>query len=180
MNNKEKNMNMVDETRNKIIEMDVTQAPHIFFHPGYISMEESLKRYENSGNKELAEYVQKEILKFAESYKGKYLNPDNVEVGEGVTIQLFSDAHAGTVIRKTVKSVTVRRDKATLKDSFKPEFHAGGFAAHCSNQSQQEYNYERDPEGETITFRWSDKFQAYQSKGRFLKKGRKEFYDYNF
>lgn len=73
------------------------------------------------------------------------------------------------------------RDKATLNPDFKPEFIPGGFAAHCTNQSEQSYTYEPDEKGEVTTFHWSDKFQRYGQPGNLtLSKGRHEFYDYNF
>ena len=68
-----------------------------------------------------------------------------------------------------------------IKTNFKPEFVPGGFAAHCTNQEDQTYTYERDPNGETKTFRWSNKFGSYGKPGDLrLAKGRHEFYDYNF
>ena len=50
------------------------------------------------------------------------LTPATVQVGDGVTICYWSDRHAATVIKKTPLSLTVRRDKATLDPSFKPEW----------------------------------------------------------
>lgn len=106
-----------------------------------------------------------------------------VEVGDGVTMYLYSDAYACTVIAKTAKTITVQRDKATLDPNFKPEFVPGGFAAHCTNQDEQSYTYERDPNGEITKCYCSEK------KGRFttggdqsikIGLGRHEFYDYNF
>lgn len=109
------------------------------------------------------------------------LTPETVQVGDGVTVRLWSDAHAATVIKKTKFSVTVRQDKATLNPNFKPEFIPGGFAAHCVNQENQTYTYEPDPSGTVYTFRWSNKYCTYgQPENLRLIKGRHEFYDYNF
>ncbi len=83
----------------------------------------------------------------------------------------------------TAKTCKEQRDKATLDPNFKPEFIPGGFAAHCTNQDEQSYTYERDPNGEITKCYWSEK------KGRFttggdqsikIGPGRHEFYDYNF
>lgn len=107
----------------------------------------------------------------------------NVQVGDGVTICLYSDRNAGTVIKRTAKSITVQRDIATLDPNFKPEFVVGGFAGHCTNQNEQTYTYERDEEGSIETFRWSDKYGRYCGGGDQTIKiinGRHEFYDYNF
>ncbi len=109
------------------------------------------------------------------------INNYNIEVGDGVTIHLYSDAHAGTVIARTKNTLTIQRDKATLKDNWKPEIISGGFVGHCVNQDDQEYDYERDEKGRIYKAYWSN------VKGRFIaegclsiSKGRNEFYDYNF
>ena len=67
------------------------------------------------------------------------LHPFNVKVGDGVTICLWSDRHAATVIKVTKSSVTVRQDKATLDPNFKPEWVDGGFDVHCVNQGGKSY-----------------------------------------
>lgn len=106
-----------------------------------------------------------------------------IEVGDGVTLHFWSDAHACTVIAKTKTTITIQRDKATLNPEFKPEWIAGGFAGHCTNQDEQTYTYERDPNGEIYRCRWSEKYGRYQtgSDGSMkITRGRREFYDYNF
>lgn len=114
------------------------------------------------------------------SERGLY--PTNVEVGMGVTIPLYTDAIAYTVIKvsKSKKQITIQRDIATLSKDFKPEFIAGGFAGHCTNQSEQTYTYERNEDGETYVFRWSEKQQRYVYKHLRLIRGRHQFKDYNF
>lgn len=106
-----------------------------------------------------------------------------IEVGDGVTMYLWSDAHACTVIARTAKTLTIQQDKATLDPNFKPEWIAGGFAAHCTNSDEQEWTYERDPNGEIIKCRWSEKHGRWQtgSDGSIkIGRGRHEHYDYNF
>ena len=106
-----------------------------------------------------------------------------IEVGDGVTLHLWSDAHACTVIAKTKTTITVQRDKATLDPNFKPEWIEGGFAGHCTNQDEQTYTYEQDPNGETYKCRWSEKngrFQTGSDGSMRISRGRREFYDYNF
>ena len=103
-----------------------------------------------------------------------------VEVGDGVTLCLYSDAHAYTVIAKTAKTITIQRDKATLSPDFKPEFIPGGFAAHCTNQDEQKWSYERDPNGDVLKCRWSEKRGMFVYKGCQIRNGRHEYYDYNF
>lgn len=109
-------------------------------------------------------------------------------VGDGATMHLYSDAHAGTIIKAGKSSVVWQRDKAELlngAESGEPDalkFHVGGFAAHC--EGRQRYAYERNENGETITFsrrkngRWIRKGAT--MTGEDLTEGRYEHYDYNF
>lgn len=106
-----------------------------------------------------------------------------IEVGDGVTMYLYSDAHACTVIARTDKTLTIQRDKATRDLSFKPEWVPGGFSAICTNSGDQKWTYERDPDGEIIKCRWSEKHGRWQtgSDGSIkIGRGRYEHYDYNF
>jgi len=144
---------------------------------------EGLQRNIEKGKDDLIEYYAEEVREKAKDFQDKRLSPVSIKVGDGVTIRLWSDAHACTVIKKTKCSVTVQRDKATLNPDFKPKFEIGGFAAHCTNQDEQSYTYARNENGETTTFRWSNKKNRYQSGSDgsiILTKGRHEFYDYNF
>lgn len=121
--------------------------------------------------------AKQEVSRFHE----RCLTPETIKVGDGVTINLWSDRYAGTVIRVTKSMVIVQRDKATLDQNFKPEFEIGGFAAHCTNQNEQSYSYRPDPDGEIYKFHWSKKYRRYGQPGNLtLSKGRHEFYDYNF
>lgn len=106
----------------------------------------------------------------------------NIEIGEGITINLYSDSHAYTVIKRTKSTITIQRDKATLKPEFKPEFIEGGFSCICTNQNEQDYNYKKDKDGHIITLRWSNKYNTWSTgnHGRSVSLGRHEFYDYNF
>lgn len=114
----------------------------------------------------------------AEAY-GRYFK-DNVKVGDGATIHYWSDAHAGTVVKKTAKTLTIRQDKATLAEDWKPEFIPGGFAAHCINQNEQRWTYEPNENGCVYVAYWSEKKCGYYSHGLHVTPGRHEFYDYNF
>lgn len=135
------------------------------------------RAYWNGGGKEFAD--RKRQLEFEIA---KELNRE-IEVGDGVTYRLWSDAYACTVIKKTKKTLLIQRDKATLDPNFKPEWVAGGFAAHCTNNGDQEYTYERNENGEIYRCNWSEKNGRYQSgcDGSIrITRGRHEFYDYNF
>lgn len=103
-----------------------------------------------------------------------------LQVGDGVTLNLWSDKHACTVIKRTAKTITVQQDTATLDPNFKPEWVAGGFAGHCTNQDEQTYTYERNLKGRTYTLRFSNKYGRFMYLEKPISIGRHEFYDYNF
>lgn len=148
---------------------------------GMVKQELEFVDFEEKENKEVPEYVYHYADEFIRERADIMLTPNRINVGDGVTVNLWSDRYAATVIKKTAKSVTVRRDKATLDPNFKPEWIAGGFAGHCVNQDEQSYTYEPNENGELYTFRWSDKYGHYgQPNDLTLSKGRHEFYDYNF
>lgn len=103
-----------------------------------------------------------------------------IKEGDGVTYHLYSDSHACTVIKKTKQKIIMQQDKATRDPSFEPKFIVGGFAAHCVNQNEQKWLYERDNEGAIIEARWNEKHGAFMYCGKPVTLGRHEFYDYNF
>lgn len=174
--------NLETEAVEMVKSTDQINAHHILNHPLFHSKLETAERFQTKGDSGMVDHMMKDILEFTQSYDEANLTPDNVEVGQGVTIKLWSDSHAGTVIKKTKTQVTVQRDRATLDPDFKPEFYEGGFAGHCHNQNEQSYTYERDPDGEITKFTWSTKEGRFvnRKQGLKLSKGRREFYDYNF
>ena len=108
---------------------------------------------------------------------------DEMEVGDHCHICHWSDISPCTVIKRTKTTITVRYDKATRKDSWKPEFVIGGFAAHCLNNDDQHdaWLIEEDENGVIETFRWSKKFNCYKnlSDEKLFPEWAKK-YDYNF
>lgn len=105
---------------------------------------------------------------------------DNAEVGDGMTLCYWTDKEAYTIIKRTAKTLTLRRCKAKLNPDFKPEFIPGGFVGTVINQHEQTYSYEEDPEGQVITAYWSEKEKGFYWHGLHVIAGRHEFYDYNF
>lgn len=163
-------------------EVDPKNAEYILNDHRFMGRVETAERFEAKGDTEMVGYMMKEITEKAEEYSSQFLTPANVKVGDGVTMHLWSDAHAGTVVKVTKTSVTVQRDKATRDPNWKPEMIAGGFAGHCTNQDSQTYTYEQDPNGELVKFNWSKKYSQFKNtkRGQSLTMGRREFYDYNF
>lgn len=105
---------------------------------------------------------------------------EHVTVGDGMTVNWYTDREAYTVIKRTAKTLVLQRDKATLSPDWKPHFIPGGFCGTVINQNEQEYIYEPDPDGRIIRAFWSEKDKRYKWQGLYLSYGRNEFYDYNF
>lgn len=119
-----------------------------------------------------------EVAQVVKEFNERTIHPSNAKVGDGVSQCFYTDRHAFTVIKVTATTITCQRDKAVMTS--KPEFVTGGFAGHCTNNDDQVYEYEADPQGEVVTFRWSKKYNRYQNKYSRVIKGRHEKYDYNF
>ncbi len=135
--------------------------------------EELFERITSSALKNLKELIS--------VFDSRHLTPANVKVGDGATVNYYTDRNAGTIVKVTKCSITIQRDKAIRDPNFKPEFIPGGFSAYCTNQDEQSYTYEPDENGELITLRWSGKYNRYGTPGNLTaSKGRHEFYDYNF
>jgi hypothetical protein len=117
-----------------------------------------------------------------------------LSIGDGVSVSVWSDVDAYTIIKQTPTSMTLREDKAVLSPDFKPQFIAGGFAGHCINQREQTYSYEPNPEGSVIKItlrRWKDENGEERRRwkrtgvgtfemGGSVFAGRRKFHDYNF
>lgn len=161
--------------------IDPVNAKYIISRGEVIKDFQRAAKYMADGDRYLAAFVFKKAKEKVAQFKEIYLTPENIHVGDGITVNLWSDRYAATVIKVTKNSVTVRRDKAILDPGFKPEWIPGGFAAHCTNQDNQTYTYRRDKNGQLYTFHWSSKYQRYGQPGNLtLSKGRHEYYDYNF
>lgn len=161
--------------------IDPYNAPYIMRDPEIMAVFEMASMSARRGKISLAAHYLREAKTMVSEFGKERLTPATVEIGMGVTINLWSDRHAATIIRVTKQTVTVRRDKATLDPNFKPEWVEGGFAGHCTNQSKQSYTYKPDYDGTVETFHWAPSDVRYGKVGNpWLSRGRHEFYDYNF
>lgn len=150
-----------------------------------VAMEQDLHMYDyyakHEKDESFMEFVLESDIEKAKELNETLLTPATAKVGDGATINLWSDSHACTIIKVTKATITVQYDKATIDPNFKPEFIVGGFAGHCTNQNEQTYTYERNENGAIETLRWSNKYNSYGTPNNpRLSKGRHEFYDYNF
>lgn len=117
-----------------------------------------------------------------------------LQPGDGITVSVWTDADAYTIVRVTPTRITARMDAAKLSPGWKPEFIVGGFAGHCTNQHSQTYDYQPDPAGALVTVtlrRWTDEEgnerrlwkqagTGTRAQGGSVLSGRHKFHDYNF
>lgn len=118
---------------------------------------------------------------------------DHAEVGEGATWRILSDCWAGTIIKKTAKTITWQRDKSTLLNGANSDAEdkltvsVGGFCAHTSGR--QRYSYQPDTDGSIVKFSrrdygkrvvWLKTGHRSRSPGNTLTLGRHEHFDFNF
>jgi len=91
----------------------------------------------------------------------------------------YSDSEVWVVVKRTAKTVTLAHVNCKRDPEFEPEFHLGGFSAHCSNQSEQTWLFDGIEPNYTITARLTQ--NGWRSKGTTLSEDRaRRFYDYNF
>lgn len=92
-----------------------------------------------------------------------------VKVGDGITLLLYSDSNAYTIIKRTEKTLTIQRDRAIRTDK--------NGMSDC-----QSYRYEPNKNGAIKTIHWSNKHQRWNApqgyRGIWL--GRHEYFDYTF
>jgi hypothetical protein len=117
-----------------------------------------------------------------------------LKIGDGISVSVWSDVHAYTIIKKTATTMTLRADDAKLLNANELRFIAGGFAAHCENQEVQRYEYTPNPNGHEVKIslrRWKDEEGNERRKwkrsgtstfeqGGNVYPGRRAFHDYNF
>jgi hypothetical protein len=113
-----------------------------------------------------------------------------LQTGDGATHRIWTDYHAGTVIKRTPKTIWWQRDKATLLngpnsgEADAMRVYPGGFAAHF--EGVQRYAYERQPDAriERFTLRknrvWKRAGSSLSDPGFTLSPGRHEHRDFNF
>ena len=117
-----------------------------------------------------------------------------LNIGDGVSVSVWSDVHAYTIIKKTATTMTLRADKAELLNREELRFVVGGFAAHCENQEVQRYEYTPNPDGVKIKIslrHWNDEegnerrrwkksgVKTFEIGGN-VRPGRRAFRDFNF
>jgi hypothetical protein len=117
-----------------------------------------------------------------------------LNIGDGVSVSVWTDVDAYTIVKKTATTITLRVDNAKLLNRDELRFAVGGFAAHCENQEDQRYEYTPNLDGHVIKIslrRWADEEGNERRKwkrvgiktfeqGGSAYAGRRAFRDFNF
>lgn len=169
-----------NELRTLAFQIDPRNAAYIMNDYEVTRLMERINHWRGRHNPDadsVADAIACNLDNYIAEYSTTHLTPANVKVGDGVTVNLYTDRHAGTIVKVTKTTITIRRDKATLKPEFKPKFDG----MYCTNNAAQEWTYEPDADGELTTLHWSKAYNQYGRPGGLTaSKGRHEFHDYNF
>jgi hypothetical protein len=105
------------------------------------------------------------------------------DAGERVyfTEECYSDSHVWVQVKRTAKTATLARVECLRDPAFKPEYIAGGYAGHCTNQREQTWIYAGDGSDSDYhrTVRHTKKGWAHKGTP-YIENRAHEFYDYNF
>lgn len=109
-------------------------------------------------------------------------NQDPFQVGNGATVSLWSDCLAGTIIKRTAKTMVIQEDDAQLMNRDEAIVQEGGFTAHWSWPKGQKYEYKPNPNGRIFkaTMHRDGKWYADGSSTANVSAGRNKYHDYNF
>jgi len=94
----------------------------------------------------------------------------------------YSDVTPYEVVGQKGKGLVVRSMSYVKDESVELEFHAGGFSAYCSNQSDQKWIIESDESAATVVIRQhkDGKWRDSMRNSYALADAPRRFYDYNF
>lgn len=106
-------------------------------------------------------------------------NIKNLPEGNYFTEIMYSDSHAWQEIKRTAKTVTVRRVAVDTDPEWisKRQFLPGGFHGHVPNQSEQTWIF-KGFDSRIATIRLTKRGWAYKGT-RFVEGLAREFHDYN-
>jgi hypothetical protein len=93
----------------------------------------------------------------------------------------YSDVEAFEIVR-VISEKTIEVRAMTVSDNkTKMDFHVGGFSAHCSNQSAQEYDYTSNPDNTVLRARLRKDGCYHSAWGRHIVSTEPyKFHDFNF
>lgn len=106
-------------------------------------------------------------------------NIKNLPEGNYFTEIGYSQSYPWREVSRTAKTVKLAKVNVKKDPDWKPEFLPGGYAGHCTNQSEQTWLFDGVDEGYSKTIRMTKK--GWSHRGVKFTEGRaSEFYDYNF
>lgn len=91
----------------------------------------------------------------------------------------YSQTYPWVEVKRTARTVTLARVVVVKDPDFVPEFHAGGFCAHCSNQQDQTWLFHRIEDSRVVTVRKTKNGWSWRGI-RFIEGQAREFFDFNF
>jgi len=106
-------------------------------------------------------------------------NIKNLPAGNYFTEIGYSQSYPWVEIKRTAKTVTLAKVLVAKDPEWKPVMHAGGFAAHCSNQHDQTWLFAGIDTTHQTTLRLTKRGWAHKGV-KFVEGRATEFYDYNF
>jgi len=122
------------------------------------------------------------------SYEEFHTNIKGLPEGEYLTETGYSQSYPWKVVGKTATTLKVIPVNTQKDPEWEPNVLPGGFAGHCTNQSEQTWLYDGVMENiEPVTLRLkksrycsSDKLWGDKHGREFIANGAVYFYDYNF
>jgi hypothetical protein len=107
-------------------------------------------------------------------------NIKNLPEGEYFTEVGYSQLYPWVATKRTAKTATLAKVVVKKDPDWKPDFIPGGFCAHCTNQSDQTWLFDRIEHTAVTTIRLNNRGQWAHKGVRFIPNRATEFYDYNF
>lgn len=103
-----------------------------------------------------------------------------MKIGDGATIQMYSDRRAATIIdiSPSNKTITIQEDNAELLNRDELKTNPGGFSANI--QGSQKYKFSKDLNGQIAIAKKHKDGKFYSQGNRIVVGERQHFYDFNF
>ena len=93
----------------------------------------------------------------------------------------YSDVYPYEIVRIVSDKTIEVRAMDVSENKTKMDFHPGGFHTHCSNQSEQSYDYSSNESGNVVRIRLGKQGWKCKNGQRFNIADKPfKFYDYNF
>lgn len=107
--------------------------------------------------------------------------PKQYAIGTGATEIMWTDRMPYEVVGYRGKcGLVLRAMSATLNPNWKPEVVVGGFSGHTLNNHTQEWRITSNPNGETVTARFTKRGYWASGTRRFSIGTAVRFHDFNF